>query len=183
MHVYLLTRRLHYLEDKNTNNLCYWTVPQSKMKMSTETLLWLESTGSACLSVRYYDRRWWRAAAAATHLCTSPGLQRYTGLLLTVSSSPRKGRVRRGMFTCELFPSVIWSCTFGTRCSRHPYTGPYTWQCISVRTKAGASTALQDSFHYKYSDNYFLVNCLAYNASIKMTITISQNNSPKPKVH
>lgn len=36
------------------------------------------------------------------------------------------------MFTCEPFPSVIWSCMFGKLCSRNPYTGPYTWQYISA---------------------------------------------------
>lgn len=47
---------------------------------------------------------------------------------------------RGGVFTCEPFLSVVWSCTFGTQCSRHPYTGPYTWQYISVRWKTRGLT-------------------------------------------
>lgn len=121
-HGYLLITKLILYSIKT----CYMSVPQSKMKTSTEILLWQESSGSACLSVRY------RAAVQSLW----PPLVGCPPHWMTVSSSPKKGRVDKKMFTCEPFPSVTWSCMFGTRCSRHPCIGPYTWRYISVRTKA-----------------------------------------------
>lgn len=38
-------------------------------------------------------------------------------------------------FTCELVLSATWSCTFGKQCSRRPYICPYTWRCISKKTR------------------------------------------------
>lgn len=58
--------------------------------MSTETLLWLESTGSACLSVRYSDDDGVQLPGhTCAQLLASSG---NTVLLLTVSSNPREGK-------------------------------------------------------------------------------------------
>lgn len=111
-----------------------------------------------------------------THTCECAQLQPPVEthlLLLTVSSAGRKGRVQREAFTCELFPSVVWRCMFGTPCSRRPYTGPYTWQCISVRTRADAVQINSDhfkecnkpsSFFTNHSAQYFLEKHWVYNA-------------------
>lgn len=104
--------------------------------MSTETLLWLESTGFflACLwgMVTEVDDVLLLPQNTSVKLVSSGGVLYSSSL----SSSLGKGMAKRGMFTYEPFPSVVWSCMFGTRCSRHPCTGPYTWQYISVRRKA-----------------------------------------------
>lgn len=108
--------------------------------MSKEILLWLESAGSARLSVKHYHGEGGgvrlpshaRAQLLASHSapCSLPHVSQ--------SRCSSLGRVRvRGegrAFICELFPSVVWSCRRGIRCSRRPYTGPYTWQYISAVT-------------------------------------------------
>lgn len=86
---------------------------------------------SACLPERYCDRC---CAAAVANLCTACDLLQSTALVLAVRSSLKKGRMKSGVFTCVLFLSAIWSCMFGTQCSRYPYTGPYTWRYISVQS-------------------------------------------------
>lgn len=69
--VYLLTRRfITYNIKTQIIKLCYSTVPQSKVKMSTETLLWLESTGSARLSV--CEVLWWCCHDTPVHSSWPP---------------------------------------------------------------------------------------------------------------
>lgn len=72
---WLVTRRLIIYNIKTKIiKLCYWTVPQRKMKMSTETLLWLESTGSA---VPVREVLWWKLMVCCygdtpVHSCWPP---------------------------------------------------------------------------------------------------------------
>jgi len=50
LHLYSLTRTLIIHNTRTqTAHLCFWTIPQHEIKMSRETLLWLQSTGSARL--------------------------------------------------------------------------------------------------------------------------------------
>lgn len=65
------------------------------------------------------------------HQHKSPFLCRDTGLFLPQSISLKEFL----SFTCKPFPSLTWRCMFGTQCSKHPCSGPYTWQCISARTQ------------------------------------------------
>lgn len=146
MRVYWLTRILiiYNIKTQKIIRLLLNCSSEQNEKCPQKTLLWLESTGCA-----FFACPWGIMTEVdgvlllwdfSTHWCTALGLQRHTELLLNVSSSLKKGRVTTGMFTCELFPSVIWSCMFGIQCSRHPYTGPCTLQYISVRTKARTFT-------------------------------------------
>lgn len=113
--------------------LGHWTVPQSKVKKVHRHIVMarVHRPSLPVCEVR------WQELLLPRHIpsCTARDLQRCTVLLHTGSSSLGETEgPKRGMFTCEPFPSVVWSCTSGTRCSRHPYTGPYTWQYISAQS-------------------------------------------------
>lgn len=76
---------------------------------------------------------------AVTHPCVVCNLSQCTMILLILRCNmdvqkPEEGKGEERMFRCELFPSVVWSCRHGIQCSRRPYTGPCTWQCISATT-------------------------------------------------
>lgn len=128
MHVHLLTRRFIIYDIKTELFL------RGKWKCQ-QTLLWLESAGSALPACEVLRQKVMVRCCHDTPAHSSwPPLGHCAPP--HCKHQPEEGKGERGMFTCEPFPSVIWSCMSGTQCSRHPYIGPYTWQCISVRTKS-----------------------------------------------